>query len=197
MRWRPCAHGAARPREWSFGETWIPGDRRSQHGDRPRAARARGATGERWLRLYAWGPHCLSFGRHEPARPAVRSSDASSARDSMSCGGRPAGGRCGTRESSPTPSPRRATRWAPSGGLPGDPPHARRRAPRARRRRPRCAEPRRPSGSTRAPASPSPAGGEVMVGGRKVVGSAQLARAARAAARLHPARRTTRRSSAP
>jgi lipoate-protein ligase A len=24
-------------------------------------------TGERWLRLYTWSPHCLSFGRHEPA----------------------------------------------------------------------------------------------------------------------------------
>jgi lipoate-protein ligase A len=24
-------------------------------------------NGERWLRLYRWEPHCLSFGRHEPA----------------------------------------------------------------------------------------------------------------------------------
>jgi lipoate-protein ligase A len=24
--------------------------------------------GESWLRLYTWSPHCLSFGRHEPAR---------------------------------------------------------------------------------------------------------------------------------
>jgi lipoate-protein ligase A len=23
--------------------------------------------GESWLRLYRWAPHCLSFGRHEPA----------------------------------------------------------------------------------------------------------------------------------
>jgi lipoyl(octanoyl) transferase len=28
---------------------------------------ARAAGGERWLRLYRWLPHCLSFGRHEPA----------------------------------------------------------------------------------------------------------------------------------
>lgn len=27
----------------------------------------RADAGERWLRLYAWGPPCLSFGRHEPA----------------------------------------------------------------------------------------------------------------------------------
>src|SRR4051812_32387311 len=24
-------------------------------------------SGESWLRLYQWAPHCLSFGRHEPA----------------------------------------------------------------------------------------------------------------------------------
>ena len=24
-------------------------------------------VGESWLRLYSWEPHCLSFGRHEPA----------------------------------------------------------------------------------------------------------------------------------
>lgn len=28
---------------------------------------ARAGRGERWLRLYRWRPHCLSFGRHEPA----------------------------------------------------------------------------------------------------------------------------------
>ena len=27
----------------------------------------RAAGGEAWLRLYAWSPSCLSFGRHEPA----------------------------------------------------------------------------------------------------------------------------------
>jgi lipoyl(octanoyl) transferase len=27
----------------------------------------RAQTGERWLRLYTWQPGCLSFGRHEPA----------------------------------------------------------------------------------------------------------------------------------
>ena len=33
--------------------------------DRALLERAQG--GERWLRLYAWDPPCLSFGRHEPA----------------------------------------------------------------------------------------------------------------------------------
>lgn len=29
--------------------------------------RRAGVDGERWLRLYRWRPHCLSFGRNEPA----------------------------------------------------------------------------------------------------------------------------------
>src|SRR3954451_6426058 len=29
--------------------------------------RAEQVGGESWLRLYTWKPHCLSFGRHEPA----------------------------------------------------------------------------------------------------------------------------------
>jgi lipoyl(octanoyl) transferase len=32
-----------------------------------RALLERAAAGEAWLRLYAWSPACLSFGRHEPA----------------------------------------------------------------------------------------------------------------------------------
>jgi lipoate-protein ligase A len=32
-----------------------------------RALLERAAAGESWLRLYAWSPSCLSFGRHEPA----------------------------------------------------------------------------------------------------------------------------------
>jgi lipoate-protein ligase A len=32
-----------------------------------RALLERAAAGESWLRLYAWSPACLSFGRHEPA----------------------------------------------------------------------------------------------------------------------------------
>jgi lipoate-protein ligase A len=34
--------------------------------DQALLARA-GTRGERWLRLYRWAPYCLSFGRHEPA----------------------------------------------------------------------------------------------------------------------------------
>jgi lipoate-protein ligase A len=32
-----------------------------------RALLERASAGESWLRLYAWSPACLSFGRHEPA----------------------------------------------------------------------------------------------------------------------------------
>src|SRR5512147_348802 len=32
-----------------------------------RALLERAQAGEQWLRLYAWSPACLSFGRHEPA----------------------------------------------------------------------------------------------------------------------------------
>lgn len=32
-----------------------------------RALLERAQQGEWWLRLYRWAPHCLSFGRHEPA----------------------------------------------------------------------------------------------------------------------------------
>lgn len=32
-----------------------------------RALVERAAAGESWIRLYAWSPSCLSFGRHEPA----------------------------------------------------------------------------------------------------------------------------------
>jgi lipoate-protein ligase A len=32
-----------------------------------RALLERATAGEAWLRLYAWSPSCLSFGRHEPA----------------------------------------------------------------------------------------------------------------------------------
>jgi lipoate-protein ligase A len=52
-----------------------------------RAAR----TGECWLRLYTWRPHCLSFGRNEPARR--RYDRARIERAGLSVVRRPTGGR--------------------------------------------------------------------------------------------------------
>ena len=49
------------------------------------------ATGEAFLRCYRWDPHCLSFGRHEPA---LRRYDVARIRaDGRSCVRRPTGGR--------------------------------------------------------------------------------------------------------
>lgn len=49
------------------------------------------ATGAAWLRLYAWDPFCLSFGRHEPA--ARRYDRARILALGMDCVRRPTGGR--------------------------------------------------------------------------------------------------------
>jgi lipoate-protein ligase A len=49
------------------------------------------ASGEPLLRCYQWDPHCLSFGRHEPA---LRRYDADRIRrDGLACVRRPTGGR--------------------------------------------------------------------------------------------------------
>ena len=144
VRGRPCGHALDRRR--------AP-PRLAQHGDRPRPARAGRARASAGSGSTRWSPHCLSFGRHEPA---ARRYDASGSRRSAStsCAGRPAAGRCGTPASSPTPWPRRPTALGVAArGLPRDPSRAPRRAPRARRpgrrwrRRPRAAA------STPAPAS--------------------------------------------
>src|SRR5512147_2872290 len=47
--------------------------------------------GERYFRLYQWDPHCLSFGRHEPARKRY-DVDRIRARN-IPCVRRPTGGR--------------------------------------------------------------------------------------------------------
>jgi lipoate-protein ligase A len=51
----------------------------------------RAALGERWLRMYRWDPACLSFGRHEPA--ARRYDRARIAALGLSVVRRPTGGR--------------------------------------------------------------------------------------------------------
>lgn len=134
------------------------------------------ADGEGWLRLYSWAPHCLSFGRHEPAarrygRERVRALGLDTVR-------RPTGGRAVwhareityavTRPFERTEPIREAylaihsmLRDALVGlGVPA------RLAPATTRARSLSA------GACFA----SAAGGEVTVGGRKLVGSAQLRR---------------------
>ena len=85
-------------------------------------------SGESWLRLYQWTPHCLSFGRHEPA---TRRYDAGRiAALGLDTVRRPTGGRAVWHARELTyavAAPSAALRLA-SGRIPRDPRHARRGA---------------------------------------------------------------------
>ena len=131
-------------------------------------------TGDAFLRCYRWDPHCLSFGRHEPA---LRRYDVARIRaEDLSCVRRPTGGRAvwhareltyavsaplavfgGMREAyaaihgilaSAIGSLGCTTLLAPRASL--------------------------TPGLASGPCFATPVGGEVLVQGRKVVGSAQL-----------------------
>jgi lipoyl(octanoyl) transferase len=130
-------------------------------------------AGERWLRLYGWDPHCLSFGRHEPA--ARRYDRARVEALGLDVVRRPTGGRAvwharevtyavaapcaalGTLRESYIEIHRMLLDALGRLGI------AARLAPRGR-----------PVGVDGGACFASPAGGEIMVGGRKAVGSAQL-----------------------
>lgn len=129
--------------------------------------------GEGWLRLYQWAPHCLSFGRHEPA--SLRYDVERITARGIDTVRRPTGGRAVWHAeeltySVATPCSRFGTLNAAyleihqmlAGSL-----HLLGAAVSlADRRR----TPRLDSGACFA----SPVGGEIMMSGRKVVGSAQL-----------------------
>ncbi len=132
----------------------------------------RATAGERWLRLYGWAPSCLSFGRHEPA--ARRYDSARIADLGLDVVRRPTGGRAvwhgreltysvacpgglGSLRESYLEIHRMLLDALGSLGVPAE------LAPRGR--------------ATAVDAGACfalPAGGEIMVSGRKVVGSAQL-----------------------
>jgi lipoate-protein ligase A len=134
--------------------------------------RAEGA-GERWLRLYGWDPHCLSFGRHEPA--ARRYDRARVEALGLDVVRRPTGGRAVWHGREVT-----YALAAPCAGL------GTMRASYIEIHRmlldafgrlgiaAQLAAPGRPAGVDGGACFASPAGGEIMVGGRKAVGSAQL-----------------------
>jgi lipoate-protein ligase A len=137
----------------------------------------RAARGERWLRLYRWAPHCLSFGRHEPAlrrydRPKIAALGLDVVR-------RPTGGRAVWHAEELT-----YALAAPSdafGGLRQAYEEIHRMLLGALRLlgvRAEMASARRPAGLDAGACFASPAGGELMLSGRKVVGSAQLREAA-------------------
>ena len=134
-------------------------------------------TGDAFLRLYRWTPACLSFGRHEPA--VTRYDRALIERRGLDVVRRPTGGRAVWHEHEVTYAV--AAPVASFGSL-----YASYRSIHER-----LAEALRALGLdvSLAPARPSvridagpascfaaPVGGEVMVGGKKVVGSAQVRR---------------------
>lgn len=131
--------------------------------------------GDGWLRLYTWNPHCLSFGRHEPANTLY---DAARIRSlGLDTVRRPTGGRAVWHARELTYAV--AASWSYFGSL--------RRAYEEIQRLlsevlrslgvPASLAPRTGAAAVDAGACfERPAGGEVLVKGRKVVGSAQLRR---------------------
>jgi len=133
----------------------------------------RARAGERWLRLYRWAPHCLSFGRHEPAlrrydRPKIGELGLDVVR-------RPTGGRAVWH----------AEELTYALAVPRDALGPRREAYQEIHRmllaallrlgaRAELAPARRTAGLDAGSCFASPAGGEILIGGRKAVGSAQL-----------------------
>ena len=131
--------------------------------------------GESWLRLYRWEPHCLSFGRHEPAcraydREQIRTLGLDTVR-------RPTGGRAVWHAHELTYAV--AAPWQVFGSLRSAYREIHRLLAEALRAlgletslAPRAQTARVDSGACFS----QPVGGEVLAGERKVVGSAQLRR---------------------
>jgi lipoyl(octanoyl) transferase len=128
---------------------------------------------ERWLRLYRWQPHCLSFGRHEPA--ARRYDPVRIAERGLDAVRRPTGGRAVWHGREVT-----YAITAPADAL-GALRHAyleiHRMLLHALRTLGTPAELASPQPPARLDAGAcfaQPVGGEIMIGSRKIVGSAQL-----------------------
>jgi lipoate-protein ligase A len=133
----------------------------------------RAGRGERWLRLYRWLPHCLSFGRHEPAR---RRYDCTRIRDlGLDVVRRPTGGRAVWHAEELTYA--LAVPSAAFGGVRQAYQEIHRMLISALRLlgvEAQLAGERRASRIDAGACFSSPAGGEILVRGRKAVGSAQL-----------------------
>jgi lipoyl(octanoyl) transferase len=131
------------------------------------------SSGENWLRLYTWQPHCLSFGRHEPAaRRYDADLIASLGIDTVR---RPTGGRAvwhSTELTYAVAGPTSAFGSLQQAYL--DIHRALANALHSIDVAAWLAPPSPPLSVDAGACFGSPAGGEVMVGTRKVVGSAQL-----------------------
>jgi lipoate-protein ligase A len=131
--------------------------------------------GEIWLRLYRWKPHCLSFGRHEPA---LRRYDVDRIkRLGLDTVRRPTGGRAVWHASELTdaitaPIARFASARAAYLAIH----QLMREALRSIGVRGSLAPSMRMASLEAGSCFSHPAGGEVLVNGRKIVGSAQLRR---------------------
>ncbi len=133
----------------------------------------RAARGERWLRLYRWAPDCRSFGRHEPALRRYDRARIEAKRFDVVR--RPTGGRAVWHAYELTYAV--ASPAGPFGGLRQAYEEIHRMLLAALRRLGVAAElaPARRAERVDAGACfASPAGGEITVRGRKLVGSAQL-----------------------
>ena len=124
------------------------------------------------IRLYGWAPHCLSFGAHEPARRRYDRDRIRSLR--LDCVRRPTGGRAVWHARELTYA------VAGPGAVLGSLPDAYRRIHRwlagalvRLGAEPVLAPARRAPGPDAGPCFAQAVGGEVVVAGRKVLGSAQ------------------------
>ena len=129
--------------------------------------------GESWLRLYQWAPFCLSFGRHEPA--TRRYDPERIAELGLDTVRRPTGGRAVWHAEELTyavaaPSARFGSLPAAYLEIHGMLADALRGLGAGVTLAPRVRTPPLDAG----PCFSQPAGGEIMIGGRKAVGSAQL-----------------------
>lgn len=130
-------------------------------------------AGDGWLRLYRWAPYCLSFGRHEPA--ARRYDLPRIAALGLDVVRRPTGGRAVWHAGELTyavaaPVARLGSLRDAYVGI-----HDMlRQAVVALGADATLASPRRAAGVDAGACFAQPAGGEVMVAGRKVIGSAQV-----------------------
>jgi lipoyl(octanoyl) transferase len=128
---------------------------------------------ERWLRLYRWQPHCLSFGRHEPATrryDAVRIAERR-----LDAVRRPTGGRAVWHAREVTYAI--AAPVAALGSLRQaylDIHRMLLRALRALGAPAEIAPPQSPTPLDAGACFAQPVGGEILIGGKKIVGSAQL-----------------------
>jgi lipoate-protein ligase A len=131
--------------------------------------------GEAWLRLYRWNPHCLSFGRHEPA---LRRYDADRIRRlGLDTVRRPTGGRAVWHSTELTYAVTAPTnRFASARAAYIEIHQLLREALQSIGVHGSLAPSTRMASLEAGSCFSHPAGGEVLVNGRKIVGSAQLRR---------------------